>query len=63
MRFACDALIDGGFFVVKILQGADEPALFSCMRKSYGKDKRYKQAASRSESKQIYNIGTQFKGR
>jgi len=62
LRFACDALIDGGFFVVKILQGADEPALFSCMRKSFGKVKRYKPAASRSDSKEIYIIGTEFKG-
>ena len=62
LRFACDILIDGGFFVVKILQGADEPILFSSMRMCFGKVRRYKPAASRSDSREIYIIGTQFKG-
>ena len=62
LRFACDILIDGGFFVVKILQGADEPSLYSSMRMCFGKVRRYKPAASRSDSREIYIIGTQFKG-
>jgi len=62
LNFACDALTDGGFFVVKILQGADEPALFSCIRKYFGKVRRYKPPASRSDSREIYIIGTEFKG-
>lgn len=62
LRFACEILIDGGFFIVKILQGTDEPALFASMRRYFGKVRRFKPAASRSDSKEIYIIGTQFKG-
>ena len=55
-------LAEGGAFVVKVLQGADEPALFAAMRARFNNVRRMKPAASRSDSTELYLIATDFKG-
>ncbi|NKB48512.1 MAG: 23S rRNA methyltransferase [Alphaproteobacteria bacterium] len=62
LEFACEVLAPGGAFVVKVLQGADEPALFAAMRARFGGARRMKPAASRSDSTELYLIATGFKG-
>jgi len=62
LAFACDVLAEGGAFVVKVLQGADEPALFAAMRARFEGVRRFKPAASRSESTELYIVATGFKG-
>jgi len=63
LAFACDVLAEGGAFVVKVLQGADEPALFAAMRARFEGVRRFKPAASRSDSTELYIVATRFKGR
>lgn len=62
LEFACEVLVPGGAFVVKVLQGADEPALFAAMRARFNGVRRMKPAASRSDSTELYLIATDFKG-
>ena len=62
LDFACGVLTDGGAFVVKVLQGADEPALFAAMRARFERVRRMKPAASRSDSTELYIVATGFKG-
>ncbi len=62
LEFACDVLGQGGAFVVKVLQGADEPAFFAALRARFEKVRRMKPPASRSESTELYVIATGFKG-
>ena len=62
LEFACEVLAAGGAFVVKVLQGADEPALFAAMRARFANVRRMKPAASRSDSTELYIVATGFKG-
>ncbi len=62
LAFACDVLTDGGAFVVKVLQGADEPAFFSALRERFEGVRRIKPPASRSDSTELYIVATRFKG-
>ena len=62
LAFACEVLADGGAFVVKVLQGADEPALFAALRARFEGVRRIKPAASRSYSTELYIVATRFKG-
>lgn len=61
--FATEVLSPGGALVVKVLQGADEPALFEIIRRAFGHVRRFKPAASRSDSAELYLIGTAFRGK
>jgi 23S rRNA (uridine2552-2'-O)-methyltransferase len=60
--FAVEVLAPGGTVVVKLLQGADEPALFARVRQAFASVRRFKPKASRSESTELYLVGTGFKG-
>lgn len=62
LEFACEVLAEGGAFVVKVLQGADEPAFFAAMRARFEGVRRMKPPASRSESTELYVVATGFKG-
>jgi 23S rRNA (uridine2552-2'-O)-methyltransferase len=62
LAFACEVLADGGAFVVKVLQGADEPAFFAALRERFEKVRRFKPPASRSESTELYIVAKEFKG-
>jgi 23S rRNA (uridine2552-2'-O)-methyltransferase len=62
LAFACEVLADGGNFVVKVLQGADEPAFFAELRKRFEGVRRIKPPASRSDSTELYLVATGFKG-
>lgn len=62
IEFAADVLAPGGAAIVKVLQGADEPALFERMRGLFTGVRRFKPKASRPESTELYLIGTGFKG-
>ena len=61
LAFACDALAEGGAFVVKVLQGSDEPALFAALRERFEGVRRIKPAASRSDSTELYIVATRFR--
>lgn len=62
LEFACDVLAVGGAFVVKVLQGADEPAFFAALRERFEGVRRMKPPASRSASTELYIVATGFKG-
>lgn len=59
--FACEVLSPGGAFVTKVFQGADEPALFDAMNKRFASVRRFKPKASRSDSVELFLVGTGFK--
>ena len=61
--FAEASLASGGGLVVKVLQGADEPALFARLRRCFGSVRRCKPAASRSGSTELYLVAGDFHGR
>ncbi len=61
LEVSFEVLSEGGAFVVKVLQGSDEPELFKKMNKYFGNVKRFKPAASRSDSTELYIIGQNFK--
>ncbi len=62
LAFACEVLAEGGAFVVKVLQGADEPAFFAALRTRFAGVRRFKPPASRSESTELYIVAKEFKG-
>jgi 23S rRNA (uridine2552-2'-O)-methyltransferase len=62
LAFAADVLTQGGAFVVKVLQGADEPDFFAELRTYFGSVRRIKPPASRSDSTELYLVATSFKG-
>ncbi len=62
VEFAADVLAPGGAIAVKVLQGIDEPALFRRLCQLFSGVRRFKPAASRPESTELYLIGTAFKG-
>lgn len=60
--FAIEVLTPGGACVVKVLEGADEPALFKKMVAAFGQVQRFKPAASRSDSTELYLVARGFRG-
>ena len=60
--FAAEVLRPGGGFVVKVLQGADEPSLFKDLAAGFETVQRFKPAASRGESTELYHVATGFRG-
>jgi len=61
-EFACEVLAEGGAFVVKVLQGVDEPAFFTALRERFASVRRHKPPASRRDSTEIYLVATGFRG-
>jgi len=61
VEFAAEVLKPGGTIVTKVLQGADEPALFEVLRRHFTNVRRVKPAASREDSAELYLIGMGFK--
>ncbi len=61
LAFAIEVLAAGGCFVVKVLQGADEPAFFDELRAHFEGVRRIKPPASRSDSTELYLVATGFK--
>lgn len=62
LALACEHLILGGNFVVKVFQGPDDQAYMKAMRKVFDKVKSFKPKSSRQESKEIFYVGLDFKG-
>ncbi len=60
--FACEVLVPGGDCVIKVLEGADEPALYKKLMAAFGQVRRFKPAASRSDSTELYLIARGFRG-
>jgi len=59
---AAELLAPGGAFVVKVLQGPDEPQLFERLRRTFAHVRRVKPKASRADSKELYLVATGFRG-
>lgn len=62
LEFAVEVLAEDGAFVVKVLQGSDEPAFFAAIREHFKNVRRMKPPASRSDSTELYLVATGFKG-
>lgn len=60
-EFACEVLENGGNFVVKLLQGAEESAYVALLRKRFAKVDRVKPPASRDRSAEMYVVGRGFR--
>ena len=60
--FAIEVLVPGGTCVVKVLEGADEPALFKKLVVAFSQVQRFKPAASRSDSTELYLVARGFRG-
>ncbi len=61
-EFAVEVLAPGGACVVKVLEGVDEPALFKKLMAAFDQVQRFKPAASRSESTELYLVARGFRG-
>ena len=60
-EFACEVLTDGGAFVVKLLQGAEERAYVAMLRRRFAKVDRVKPPASRDRSAEMYVVARGFR--
>ena len=54
------SLCEGGALVVKVLQGAGEPALFATMRRHFARLQRFKPKSSRTASTEMYLVGRDY---
>ena len=61
-ELACRHLAQGGKFAVKIFMGPDAQTLQADMRKVFGKVKAHKPKSSRSESRETFFVGLEFRG-
>jgi 23S rRNA (uridine2552-2'-O)-methyltransferase len=59
--FACDVLEAGGTFVAKVLQGGTETTLLTLLKRRFAKVSHVKPPSSRSDSAEMYVIGTGFR--
>ena len=62
LALADDLLRPGGAFLVKLLQGGGEVGYERALRAKFDAVRRMKPSASRSESREIYLLGTGFRG-
>ena len=62
LALADDLLRPGGGFLVKILQGGGEVEYERLMRRKFDVARRLKPASSRADSREIYVLGTGFRG-
>jgi 23S rRNA (uridine2552-2'-O)-methyltransferase len=60
--FARQVLKPGGSFVAKVLRGGTERALLDRLKKDFAKVRHVKPEASRSDSAEMYVVGTGFRG-
>jgi 23S rRNA (uridine2552-2'-O)-methyltransferase len=61
VQLAREILVPGGSIITKVLQGTDEPALFEIIRQNFSNIRRYKPAASRTDSAELFLIGLNFR--
>jgi len=61
VHFACEVLVPGGAFVGKVFQGGAEQEVLTLMKKHFTAVKHFKPKASRSDSAEMYVIGTGFR--
>lgn len=62
LEIASQVLIPGGNFYCKVFQGEDFQAFVAEVGKLFGKSKIVKPKSSRSESREIFVLGTGYKG-
>lgn len=62
LGFAEEVLSPGGSFVAKVLQGGSEKQLLDRLRRNFRKVAHAKPEASRSDSAEMYVVGTGFRG-
>ena len=62
LGFAEQVLAPGGSFVAKVLQGGSEKELLDRLKKNFRKVAHAKPEASRSDSAEMYVVGTGFRG-
>lgn len=62
LTFAEEVLAPGGAFVAKVLQGGSEKQLLNRLKKNFTKVAHAKPEASRSDSAEMYVVGTGFRG-
>jgi 23S rRNA (uridine2552-2'-O)-methyltransferase len=62
LGFAEQVLAPGGAFVAKVLQGGSEKQLLDRLKKNFTKVAHAKPEASRSDSAEMYVVGTGFRG-
>ncbi|WP_455373497.1 RlmE family RNA methyltransferase [Limibacillus halophilus] len=62
LDFAEEVLAPGGFFLCKVLQGGSERDLLARLRLAFEKVRHVKPPASRSDSAELYVLGTGFRG-
>lgn len=63
LGFAEQVLAPGGSFVAKVLQGGSEKELLDRLKKNFRKVAHAKPEASRSDSAEMYVVGTGFRGK
>lgn len=61
-ELACQKLKPNGNFIVKIFMGPDSQDLLNSMRRVFHKAQSAKPPSSRTESKEIFFVGLQYKG-
>ena len=61
VEFAAETLTPGGSVVIKVFQGADEPALYEILRRNFRSVRRIKPAACRTDSAELYLVGIDFR--
>jgi 23S rRNA (uridine2552-2'-O)-methyltransferase len=62
LGFAEEVLAPGGSFVAKVLQGGSEKDLLDRLKRNFAKVAHAKPDASRSDSAEMYVVGTGFRG-
>lgn len=62
-EFAIEVLAPGGVFVAKVLAGGTETAMLASMKKDFKTIKHAKPPSSRSDSKELYLVALNFRGK
>ena len=63
IEFAREVMAPGGTFLAKVLQGGAEVELLAGLKRDFANVKHVKPPASRSDSAELYLLGTGFRGR
>jgi len=63
LAIACRSLCRGGHFYCKVFQGEDFPDFVNEVRQSFSKTKIVKPKSSRVESREVFVLGLEFRGR
>ena len=62
VAFACDVLVQGGFFLAKVFQGGSEGDLLTRLKRDFASVRHLKPKASRADSAEMYVLATGFRG-